>query len=129
MAGYLSFEEYAERGGTLDAAAFAALEPRARGRVDALTYGRLRGMQAVPEAVKDAMMCAIGVMDSCGAEALAAASVQASFATDGYSESYQGAGERVLAAQRALDREIGTLLAGLTDDEGVPLIYAGGVVG
>ena len=129
MAGYLSFEEYAERGGTLDAAAFAALEPRARGRVDALTYGRLRGMQAVPEAVKDAMMCAIGVMDGCGAETLAAASTLASFSTDGYSESYRGAGESSAAAYRAMDREIGTLLNGLTDDNGVPLIYAGGVVG
>lgn len=129
MAEYLSYEEYAARGGTLDEAAFNALEVKARARVDALTYGRLRGKQTVPEAVKDAMMCAVGVLFSCGAEALASASTLASFTTDGYSESYQGAGERVQAAYRTLDREIGTLLMGLTDDGGAPLTYAGGVVG
>lgn len=129
MAEYLSYEEYVARGGTLDEAAFGPLEAKARGRLDALTYCRLRGMSELPEAVKGAMMCAIGVLGSCGAEALASESMLESFTTDGYSESHKGAGERAQAAYRALDREIATLLTGLTDARGVPLTYAGGVVG
>lgn len=127
MAGYLSYEEYLSRGGTLAEVDFAACEPRARGRVDALTYGRARRMAAVPEAVKDAMMVAIGVAAAGGAEALAASGGLAGFTTDGYSETYQGAGERWEAARRAANQEIRTLLADVCDDSGVPLTYAGGL--
>lgn len=128
MAGYLSYEEYLERGGTLDEAAFCPLAVKAQARIDALTYGRVRAMDETPDAVKDAMMSAIGVIGSCGAEALAASGALASFTTDGYSESYQGADERVQAANRALNREIEALLAGVTDDGGTPLTYAGGLM-
>ena len=61
MAEYLSYGEYLARGGTLAEAEFRACEARARSRVDAMTYGRVRRMAEVPEAVKDAMMVAIGV--------------------------------------------------------------------
>ena len=112
MAEYLSYEEYLERGGTLGEADFRRLAARAKARIDALTYGRLRTM---------------GVSGGCGAEAMAASGAVASFTTDGYSESYQGADERAVAVNRALNREIVELLAGVTDESGVPLTYAGGV--
>ena len=127
MAEYLSYEEYLERGGTLDEAAFNRLAVRAKARIDALTYGRLRTMEEAPEAVKAAMMSAIGVIAGCGAEAMASAGAVTSFTTDGYSESCQGADERVVAVNRALNRELVELLAGATDESGVPLTYAGGV--
>lgn len=127
MAGYLSYEEYLDRGGTLAEDAFAACEPKARGRVDALTYCRVRGMAEAPEAVKDAMMVAVSAASEGGAAALAASGGLAGYATDGYSETYQSAGERWEAVNRAADREIRELLAGVCDDRGVPLTYAGGI--
>ena len=128
MAEYLSYEEYLERGGTLDETAYAALEARARARIDALTHGRVRGMAEVPWEVKEATMSAMATIASCGAEALASTGALASFTTDGYSESYQGAEERIRAVNRALNREIEELLAGVTDDGGTPLTYAGGLM-
>lgn len=127
MAEYLSYEEYLERGGTLGEADFRRLAARAKARIDALTYGRLRTMEEAPDAVKEAMMSAIGVIGGCGAEAMAASGAVASFTTDGYSESYQGADERAVAVNRALNRELVELLAGVTDESGVSLTYAGGV--
>ena len=125
MAQYLTYEEYQARGGALDEAAFAAAETRARGRVDGLTHGRVRSMARVPEAVKEAMMTAIGAQSACGADALAASRGLSGFATDGYQESYKSDGERWASMNRAADREILALLAGETDDDGTPLIYAG----
>lgn len=124
MARYLSYEEYLSRGGALGETEFEACALRAEGRVDALTHGRVRGMGEVPEAVRAAMMSAIGVISDCGASALAASPL-AGFTADGYSESYQSAGDRADAVDRALRREIEALLMGATDDAGVPLMYAG----
>ncbi len=129
MADYLSYEEYLARGGTLAEAEFEACEPRARSRVDALTYCRVRGMAEAPEAVKDAMMVALAAAAGSGAQALAASEGLAGFATDGYSETYQSAGERWAAVDRAANREILALLAGVCDDGGTPLTYAGGLDG
>ena len=117
MAQYLSYDEYLARGGTLGETAFQAAELRARRRVDALTYGRVRRMAEAPEEVKAAVMSAIG----------STASALASFETDGYSERYQSAGEQSEALEKALNRELSALLGSATDDDGVPLTYAGGV--
>ena len=127
MAEYLSYDEYLARGGTLAEAEFRACEARARSRVDAMTYGRVRRMAEVPEAVKDAMMVAIGVSAASGAQAMAASESMAGFSVDGYSETYQSAGERWEAVNRAANGEIRALLGGVCDDGGVPLTYAGGL--
>ena len=127
MAQYLSYDEYLARGGTLGETAFQAAELRARRRVDALTYGRVRRMAEAPEEVKAAVMSAIGAFSACGAGALSTASALVSFETDGYSERYQSVGERSEALEKALNRELSALLGSATDDDGVPLTYAGGV--
>ncbi|MBR1820449.1 MAG: hypothetical protein IJ769_02370 [Clostridia bacterium] len=125
MARYLTYEEYLSRGGTLGETDFGACELRARKRIDSLTYCRVRGMAETPEAVKTAMMSAIEAVFAYGVNALAAAPPLAAFTADGYSESYQSAQERSEAVDKALKREIEALLAGVTDDAGVPLTYAG----
>ena len=122
MARYLSYEEYLARGGTLSAGDFEACAARAAGRIDALTYCRVRNMSEVPEAVKEAMMTAIRAASDAGAERVASSSALAGFSTDGYSERYQSAGE-----QWAANREIRALLEGVCDDAGTPLTYAGGL--
>lgn len=127
MAQYLTYDEYLARGGALDETAFEAAEARAQARVDAMTYGRVRRMAEVPEAVKAAVMSAVGAHNACGADAVAAASPLAAFETDGYSERYQSAAERSEAVEKALNRELMALLGGAADDEGTPLTYAGGL--
>ena len=108
MAEYLSYDEYLARGGTLAEAEFRVCEARARSRVDGMTYGRVRRMAEVPEA-------------------MAASEGMTGFSVDGYSETYQGDGERWEAVNRAANGEIRALLAGACDDDGMPLTYAGGL--
>ena len=126
MGRYLRYEEYRTRGGKLAEDAFEACVPRAEARIDEVTYGRAKGLEEVPEAVKQAMMIAVAAAASAGTEAVAASSLSG-FAVDGYSESYQDAGERCQSVERAANREIRSLLAGVCDGEGTPLTYAGGL--
>lgn len=125
MAQYLTYEQYQAWGGTLDESAFNRAEIRARARIDALTMGRVAHMREVPEQVQVAMMDIINVDGTYSASAQAAAPVDASFTTDGYSESYGSAESRTAAIEAQLTASIETLLAGVVDDEGTPLIYAG----
>ena len=125
MAQYLTYAQYVQWGGTLDTSAFNLAEIKARARIDAMTQGRVARMARVPEQVQAAMMEIIGVDSTYSAAAQAAAPVAASFTTDGYSESYGSAESRTAAIERQLTASIETLLDGLTDDEGTPLLYAG----
>ena len=125
MAQYLTYEQYQAWGGTLDEAAFNLAEIKARARIDAMTQKRVAYMQTVPEQVQAAMMEIITVDGTYSASAQASAPVAASFSTDGYSESYGSAEIRTAAIEKQLTGSIETLLDGVTDDEGTPLLYAG----
>ena len=125
MAQYLTYAQYTAWGGTLSEAAFNLAEIKARSRIDAMTQGRVAHMAAVPEQVQAAMMEIIQVDGTYSASAQASAPVAASFTTDGYSESYGSAESRTAAIERQLTASVETLLDGITDDEGVPLLYAG----
>ena len=125
MAQYLTYEQYQAWGGTLEEAAFNLAEIRERARIDAMTQGRVARMAVVPEQVQAAMMDCITVGQTYSAAAQAAAPVAASFTTDGYSESYGSAESRTAAIEKQLTASILTLLDGITDDDGVPLLYAG----
>ena len=125
MAQYLSYEQYITWGGTLDEGAFNLAEIKARARIDALTMGRVARMRCVPERVRAAMMEIIAVDGTFSASAQAVAPVAASFTTDGYSESYGSAESRTATIEKQLTGSILALLDGVTDDDGVPLLYAG----
>ena len=125
MAQYLTYEQYQAWGGTLDESAFNLAEIRARARIDAMTQKRVAYMREVPEQVQAAMMEIITVDSTYSAAAQAAAPVAASFTTDGYSESYGSAESRTAAIEKQLTGSIETLLDGVTDDDGTPLLYAG----
>lgn len=122
---YLTYAQYQAWGGTMAEPAFNLAEIKARARIDALTQGRVAYMQTVPEQVQAAMMEIINVDATYSAGAQAAAPVAASFSTDGYSESYGSAESRTAAIEKQLTGSIETLLDGVTDDEGTPLLYAG----
>ena len=125
MAQYLTYAQYQAWGGELSESAFNLAEIKARSRIDAMTQGRVAYMQTVPEQVKAAMMEIITVDSTYSASAQAAAPVAASFTTDGYSESYGSAESRTAAIEKQLTASIETLLDGVTDDDGTPLLYAG----
>ena len=125
MAQYLTYAQYQAWGGGLSESAFNLAEIKARARIDAMTQGRVVYMQTVPEQVQVAMMEIITVDSTYSAAAQAAAPVVASFTTDGYSESYGSAESRTAAIEKQLTASIETLLDGVTDDEGTPLLYAG----
>ena len=125
MAQYMTFEQYIALGGTLSEAAFTIAEVKARARIDAMTQGRVANMAEVPIQVQVAMMEIMTVDGAFSAAAQAAAPVAASFTTDGYSETYGSAESRTAAIERQLAASIETLLNGITDDDGVPLLFAG----
>ena len=122
---YLTYEQYQAWGGTLTEAAFNLAEIKARARIDAMTQGRVARMASVPEQVQAAMMEIIQVDSTYSAAAQAAAPVAASFTTDGYSETYGSVESRTAAIEKQLTASIETLLDGITDDDGVPLLFAG----
>jgi len=122
---YLTYDEYQSYGGTLSEADFTLAEFKARKRVDYLTDSRVEAMAEVPEAVKLAMMTIIKADGAVGVDAQAGAPLVASFSTDGYSENYGSAADQTANVERQLNREIGRLLYGVKDDEGVPLLYRG----
>ena len=125
MAQYLTYEQYQAWGGTLSEAAYNLAEIKARARIDAMTHGRVARMAEVPEQVQAAMMDCITVDQTYSAAAQAVAPVAASFTTDGYSESYGSAESRTASIEKQLTASIETLLDGVTDDDGVPLLFAG----
>lgn len=122
---YLTYEQYQAFGGNLPLQQFGLAEIRARKRIDSLTQGRVARMAQVPGEVRAAMMEIIETDRAFGAAAQASAPAVSGFSTDGYSETYGGVGERTAAAEAQLRRTVGELLYGVTDDDGVPLIYAG----
>ena len=125
MAQYLTYAQYQAWGGGLSESAFNLAEIKARSRIDAMTQGRVAYMAQVPEQVQAAMMEIITVDGTYSASAQAAAPVAASFTTDGYSESYGSAETRTAAIEKQLTGSIETLLDGVTEDDGTPLLYAG----
>lgn len=125
MAQYLTYDQYVELGGTMDELPFRLAEIKARARIDAMTQGRVTHMAAVPEQVQAAMMEIIQVDQTYSAAAQAAAPVAASFTTDGYSETYGSVESRTAAIEKQLTASIETLLDGITDDYGMPLLFAG----
>ena len=122
---YLTYAQYTAWGGTMAEGVFPLAELKARKRIDALTQGRVANMTTVPQDVQAAMMEIIAVDSTYSAAAQAAAPVAASFTTDGYSESYGSAESRTAAIEKQLTAQIETLLDGVTDDNGVPLLFAG----
>lgn len=121
---YLTFDEYKQYGGTLDANAFLPLELKSRKRIDYLTDSRVQGMADVPEAVKLCAYALINMEGAVGAEAQATNPAVTSFSTDGYSESY-GNALNADTARAQMNKMVGEYLFGERDDNGVPLLYRG----
>ena len=121
---YLTYEEYAEMGGTAAEAAFSRLEYMARKRIDRYTQNRVKAMEEVPEAVKRCMVELINAMNITDPTVTASNAPLSGFSNDGYSESYA---EPMTAEtlENNLYALIRCLLSGEADDNGTPLLYLG----
>ena len=121
---YLEYVEYTKYGGTASEAEFTMLEFRARKRIDRLTASRVQNMSSVPTDVKLCMMSLIEIDRTAGVEAQVNNPVVTSFNTDGYSETY-GKALSAADADNSMSAAIKSMLWGVTDDNGVPLLYRG----
>lgn len=123
-ANYLTYDEYAERGGELLQASFIPLELKCRKRLDYLTDSRIQNMAVIPEDVKACMVALIGIENAVGGEKQATQPKVTSFNTDGYSETY-GNALSVKDAEHTMNETVRTYLWGIKDDKGIPLLYRG----
>lgn len=122
---YLTYAEYQTYGGTLTQAAFVPLELKCRKRIDYLTDNRVtEHMETIPEDIKVCMYSLINIESAVGGEKQATQPVVTSFNTDGYSESY-GHSLDAKGAEKLIDDTIKTMLWGIYDDEGTPILYRG----
>lgn len=121
---YLIHSEYTQYGGTASKEEFTMLEFRARKRIDQLTSCRVQNMKAVPKDVKLCMTSIIEIDRKVGLEAQVNNPVVTSFNTDGYSETY-GKALSVADAEKSMSATIRSMLWGVKDDNGVPLLYRG----
>lgn len=121
---YLTYSEYTEYGGTASKTEFTLLEFRARKRIDRLTANRVQNMKTVPKDVKLCMTTLIEVDRKAGVEAQVNKPVVTSFSTDGYSETY-GKALSAADAEKSMFATIKSMLWGVKDDRGVPLLYRG----
>lgn len=121
---YLTYPEYVEHGGTAFLTEFAMLEFRARKRIDRLTSCRVQKMKTVPQDVKLCVLTLIEIDRKVGIEAQVDNPVVTSFNTDGYSETY-GNALSAADAEQSMSATIKSMLWGVTDDKGVPLLYRG----
>lgn len=131
---YLTYREYTDYGGTLPESSYTLSEFRARKKIDYLTASRVAAMAEVPEEVKICMLTLINLDAAYGIDAQIAnapkSGAVASFNTDGYSESYvqvsgTDAANTAAELQKQMDAQIKTLLYGVNDDNGTPLLYRG----
>ena len=127
---YLNLQEYIRFGGdiSIHAEEYSRIEYAARRRIDLYTFGRVKHMREVPEAVKRLMFEMIHPQALSATAANSAAAPVASFSTDGYSETYVNThtSEYLRYSGQKEKALIYEYLAGVTDDNGVALLYSGG---
>lgn len=122
---YLTYEEYTSYGGSAPEASFTPLEFKCRKRLDYLTDNRIaEHMAEIPEDVKLCMVSMINMENAAGAEAQATQPQVTSFNTDGYSETY-GHALSAEDSSRAMNQMVKTMLWGVKDDTGTPVLYRG----
>ena len=116
---YLTFAEYQSLGGTLAEVPFNILEQTARGMVDNLTLGRLKGLETQANEVK---VCIFELIDNMP-EPITKAKNVASENIDGYSVSY--ANKTSQEQQTLYDEIIRSNLLMCRLEDGTPYLYCG----
>ena len=128
---YLTYDEYKDMGGGMDAAIFPRFEAKARKRIDAMTFGRLQGENDVRECVKHCMFELIGAMHEDETSVGFSGREISSMSNDGVSVTYASGNSQTGAQSSSGARYAGivrTWLAGETDACGNNILYAGVIV-
>lgn len=128
---YLTYDEYTNMGGSMDAALFPRFEAKARKRIDAMTFGRLMGEDPVRECVRMCMFELIGAMHEEETTAGLAGREIASMSNDGVSVTYATANSTNGITGGTSARYGGIVrawLTGETDACGNNILYAGVIV-
>ena len=102
---YLDYVTYKELGGTLEDTPFNLLEYNARKKIDERTFGRLIGIDPIPNEVKLCVYELINVLDSYSSYKLENKGVS-SESIDGYSISYQAPNKTITEAQESEVKDI-----------------------
>lgn len=121
---YLTYEEYAEMGGTVDAAIYPRFEMKARRLIDFETHNRLTGENPIRESVRYCMYELIQMLYADESAAGGSGREIASISNDGVSVAYADAQNGAGATGRYMNH-IRTWLAGELSANGVALLYAG----
>lgn len=133
---YLTFEEYVEMGGTLDATTFSDIAYEAESYIDWYTFNRLWNEPEIPERVKTCVYHIIGLMqkemdldskaDATDSEQTGTGQI-ASQSNDGVSISYNiiSAKDAIEMARKDVDNTIKRYLQGVTNSLGRKLLYRG----
>ena len=122
---YLSYEEYAEMGGGVDAAAFNRLAAKAEKTVDRATHGRLEGEVPIRDAVKN---CVCELIEELrleeNARELTGGRELSAMSNDGLSLSFAAQGDAGGDSARQ-NRILRAWLGDELSSGGVNLLYAG----
>lgn len=134
---YLTYEDYTDMGGTVDAATFPLYEAEAEALINWYTFNRIERWETIPEAVKNCMYKLI-TLAQIKADAIASVSGSASGSAiasqsnDGVSISYNmiSASEAFnsLSANtrgNVIESIIRIYLSGLKDEKGRNILYRG----
>lgn len=120
---YLTYNEYVTLGGSLDQSPFNLLEYNARKKIDERTFGRLIGIEEVPEEVK---LCTYKLIETIDSYSINTENKGiSSESTDGYSISYKTPDKAYNEAKNSeLDDVINTYLANTLIDN-IPVLFRG----
>lgn len=125
---FLTFDEYAERGGTLDADTFAALERRASALLNLATHNRVKGETPARESVKSAVFALVQALAreaasadsiSIGVSSISNDGMKVTYANRASIERYWKARAREVLAEYLADETV------MIDGHITPLLYGG----
>ncbi len=120
---YLTYEEYSQKGGTLDLTAFNRNIDRACGIVKNATHGRIERMESIPEEVKALCRDLVEYLAQNSASSAVVTSRSQSAGAVSESESY--ATKTADDIQGEIDGIVFDYLGGVYNDCGVPVLYRG----
>ncbi len=124
---YLTYSEFSQMGGVCDLTAFERYIDRACGIIDVATHNRIEAMESVPRQVKAACRDLIEYLaNNADTSEKTVASRSQSAGSVSESESYTV--KSVDEMRNDVDDLLFDYLGSVTDNNGTPLLYRGGMV-
>lgn len=120
---YLTYSEYKNKGGTLDAATFDKHIDFADSIIKNRTYGRIEKMKIIPEEAKSLCREIVDFAERIKGDSSKVTSKSQSAGAVSESVSYANLTSHDIESE--LGMLVKTYLGGIKDDEGTPLLYCG----